>query len=177
MKATDYKESVDTQDRDQPQPWDRQPGEPVDHYHWFKVYLTRPLPRKVAQVAKLSAPTLKGPGWPRSRASGAGRNEPRFSTPTRQSGSSSRPQCASSSCWKNSSKPSSKACSTQPGHRKRRNRPNGPRRSPAATSPRLRGTSSACSGSLRSRVSRSQKSLWKSSTKPALRRNWSTNGH
>jgi len=53
MKDNEFKKTDDAQNGHQPQPWDRQTDEPVDHYHWFKVYLTLPVPRKVAQVAKL----------------------------------------------------------------------------------------------------------------------------
>jgi len=53
MTDNEINKTDNAQDGDQPQPWDRQTGEPVDHYYWFKVYLTLPLPRKVAQVAKL----------------------------------------------------------------------------------------------------------------------------
>ncbi|MDE0182643.1 MAG: hypothetical protein OXL39_14940 [Caldilineaceae bacterium] len=52
MNDTNYKRTDDTRDGDQPQPWDRQPGEPLDCYYWFRLYLRQPLPRKVAQVAK-----------------------------------------------------------------------------------------------------------------------------
>lgn len=53
MNDNEINKTDNSQDGDQPQPWEQQPGEPVDHYYWFKVYLTLPLPRKVAQVAKL----------------------------------------------------------------------------------------------------------------------------
>ena len=52
MNDTDNKRTGDTQDGDQPKPWEQQPGEPVDCYFWFRLFLSLPLPRKVAQVAK-----------------------------------------------------------------------------------------------------------------------------
>ena len=39
-------------DRD-PKPWDQQPDEPPDHYGWFKVYLTLPIPRHLVRVAEI----------------------------------------------------------------------------------------------------------------------------
>ena len=39
---------------DEPRPWDQQPEEPPDHYGWFKIYLTLPLPRYVVRVAELA---------------------------------------------------------------------------------------------------------------------------
>ena len=53
MKDTKFEQAAGTQDGGQPKPWDRQPGEPVDCYHWFRLYLSLSIPRKVAQVAKL----------------------------------------------------------------------------------------------------------------------------
>ncbi|MCY3991299.1 MAG: hypothetical protein OXF50_08755 [Caldilineaceae bacterium] len=53
MSDTNFEKTVGTQDGGQPKPWDRQPGEPEDRYYWFRLYLTQPIPRKVAQVAKL----------------------------------------------------------------------------------------------------------------------------
>lgn len=34
----------------QPHPWEQQPGEPLDRYRWFQVYLTLPLPRSFKTV-------------------------------------------------------------------------------------------------------------------------------
>lgn len=53
MKDNKFEKTDDAQDGHQPQPWDQRPGEPGDCYYWFRLYLTLPLPRKVAQVAKL----------------------------------------------------------------------------------------------------------------------------
>lgn len=53
MKEANFEKTAGTQDGGQPKPWDRQPGEPEDRYYWFRLYLTQPIPRKVAQVAKL----------------------------------------------------------------------------------------------------------------------------
>ncbi len=53
MKDTNFEQAAGTQDGGQPKPWDRQPGEPANCYYWFQVYLTQPIPRKVAQVAQL----------------------------------------------------------------------------------------------------------------------------
>ena len=38
----------------QPQPCDRQPGEPLDRYRWFQIYLTLPSPRRHASVARIA---------------------------------------------------------------------------------------------------------------------------
>ena len=35
-----------------PEPWQQQPGEPLDRYRWFQIYLTRPLPRLMSAVAQ-----------------------------------------------------------------------------------------------------------------------------
>ena len=53
MKDTNFEQAAGTQDGGQPKPWDREPGEPVDCYYWFRIYLAQPIPRKVAQVARL----------------------------------------------------------------------------------------------------------------------------
>lgn len=37
-----------------PQPWERQPGEPLDCYRWFQIYLTRPQPRNLSGVARIA---------------------------------------------------------------------------------------------------------------------------
>ncbi len=37
----------------QPQPCDRQPGEPLDRYRWFQIYLTLPPPRTHKRVAEI----------------------------------------------------------------------------------------------------------------------------
>ena len=37
----------------QPHPWERQPGEPLDRYRWFQVYLTLPLPRTFKTVTRI----------------------------------------------------------------------------------------------------------------------------
>lgn len=44
----------DAQDGQEPKPWERQPGEPPDHFGWFKVYLTLPLPRQLGRVAQFA---------------------------------------------------------------------------------------------------------------------------
>ena len=41
------------QDGNDPKPWDQQPGEPPDHFGWFKVYLTLPIPRNYVRVAEI----------------------------------------------------------------------------------------------------------------------------
>ena len=38
----------------QPQPCERQPGEPLDRYRWFQIYLTLPPPRRHASVAEIA---------------------------------------------------------------------------------------------------------------------------
>ena len=53
MKDTNFEQAAGTQDGGQPKPWDREPGEPEDCYYWFRIYLAQPIPRKVAQVARL----------------------------------------------------------------------------------------------------------------------------
>ncbi|MCY3994234.1 MAG: hypothetical protein OXF50_23625 [Caldilineaceae bacterium] len=35
-----------------PGPWEQQPGEPLDQYRWFQIYLTRPQPRNLSGVAQ-----------------------------------------------------------------------------------------------------------------------------
>ncbi len=40
------------QDGRDPKPWEQQPGEPPDHYGWFKIYLTLPIPRNYVRVAE-----------------------------------------------------------------------------------------------------------------------------
>ena len=52
MNASDFENTGPARDDDQPEPWRRQPGEPPDRYYWFRLYLSLPIPRKVAQVAK-----------------------------------------------------------------------------------------------------------------------------
>ena len=52
MNASDFENTGPDRDDDQPEPWRRQPGEPPDRYYWFRLYLSLPIPRKVAQVAK-----------------------------------------------------------------------------------------------------------------------------
>lgn len=42
------------QDGHEPKPWEQQPGEPLDLYGWFKVYLILPLPRSLARVAQFA---------------------------------------------------------------------------------------------------------------------------
>jgi len=37
-----------------PQPCDRQPGEPLDRYRWFQIYLTLPPPRRHKSVAEIA---------------------------------------------------------------------------------------------------------------------------
>ena len=37
----------------QPHPWERQPGERLDRYRWFQIYLTLPRPRRLATVAQI----------------------------------------------------------------------------------------------------------------------------
>ena len=37
----------------QPYPWERQPGEPLDRYRWFQVYLTLPPPRPFKTVTRI----------------------------------------------------------------------------------------------------------------------------
>lgn len=35
-----------------PEPWEQQPGEPLENYRWLQIYLARPLPRNLAGVAQ-----------------------------------------------------------------------------------------------------------------------------
>lgn len=42
------------QDGHEPKPWEQQPDEPPDHYGWFRVYLTLPLPRQLGRVAQFA---------------------------------------------------------------------------------------------------------------------------
>ncbi|MDE0429548.1 MAG: hypothetical protein OXH98_07220 [Caldilineaceae bacterium] len=42
------------QDGHEPKPWERQSGEPLDLYSWFKVYLILPLPRSLVRVAQFA---------------------------------------------------------------------------------------------------------------------------
>lgn len=37
----------------EPQPWEQQPGETLDHYKWFQVYLCHPLPRTFKSVTQI----------------------------------------------------------------------------------------------------------------------------
>ena len=53
MNGTDFEKTGTAHDDGQPKPWDRQPGEPPDRYYWFRLYLSLPIPRKIAQVAKV----------------------------------------------------------------------------------------------------------------------------
>ena len=53
MNGTDFEKTGAAHNDGQPQPWELQPGEPPDRYYWFRLYLSLPIPRKVAQVAKL----------------------------------------------------------------------------------------------------------------------------
>ncbi|MCY3991298.1 MAG: hypothetical protein OXF50_08750 [Caldilineaceae bacterium] len=41
------------QDGHDRKPWEQQPDEPPDHYGWFKVYLTLPVPRHFVRVAEI----------------------------------------------------------------------------------------------------------------------------
>lgn len=38
----------------QPQPCERQPGEPLERYRWFQIYVTLPLPRRRKSVAEIA---------------------------------------------------------------------------------------------------------------------------
>ena len=35
-----------------PKPWEQQPGEPLDRFRWFQIYVTLPVPRVFARVAQ-----------------------------------------------------------------------------------------------------------------------------
>ena len=35
-----------------PKPWEQQPGEPLDRFRWFQIYLTLPVPRVFSRVAQ-----------------------------------------------------------------------------------------------------------------------------
>ncbi len=35
-----------------PEPWEQQPGEPLEHFRWCQIYLTRPLPRNLTAIAQ-----------------------------------------------------------------------------------------------------------------------------
>ncbi len=35
-----------------PEPWEQQPGEPLEHFRWLQIYLARPLPRNLAGVSQ-----------------------------------------------------------------------------------------------------------------------------
>lgn len=51
MKQNSVVPEENPQDGHETKPWERQPGEPLDYYGWFKVYLTLPLPRHLVRVA------------------------------------------------------------------------------------------------------------------------------
>ena len=53
MKQNSVVPEANPQDGNDPKPWDQQPGEPPDHYGWFKVYLTLPIPRHLVRVAEI----------------------------------------------------------------------------------------------------------------------------
>lgn len=38
--------------RTAPKPWEQQPGEPLDRFRWFQIYVTLPVPRVFARVAQ-----------------------------------------------------------------------------------------------------------------------------
>ncbi len=59
---------TDAQSSPDPQPWDRQPGEPLDRYKWFQVYLCLPLPRTFMSVTQIAG--LKPASRLVSRAAG-----------------------------------------------------------------------------------------------------------
>lgn len=51
--ATDSSENDEY--RPEPQPWEQQPGEPLDRYRWFQLYYTHPRPRTFTGVTQLLA--------------------------------------------------------------------------------------------------------------------------
>ena len=53
MTAIDRQNEDAAENDRQPEPWRQQPGEPLDHYYWFRLFLTLSIPRRVAKVAKL----------------------------------------------------------------------------------------------------------------------------
>ena len=62
MKQNSVVPEEDPQDGHEPKPWERQPGEPLDYYGWFKVYLTLPLPRSLVRVAQFANMNPRS-GW------------------------------------------------------------------------------------------------------------------
>ncbi len=62
LETTEYPTLDDALEQlnSQPQPCERQPGEPLDRYRWFQIYITLPPPRlykRVAEIAGLSPNT------------------------------------------------------------------------------------------------------------------------
>ncbi len=53
MQPNSVGSTENPQDGRDPKPWDQQPGEPPDHYGWFKIYLTLPIPRHLVRVAEI----------------------------------------------------------------------------------------------------------------------------
>jgi len=62
MKQNSVLPEEDPQDGHEPKPWEQQPGEPLDYYGWFKVYLTLPLPRSLVRVAQFANMNPRS-GW------------------------------------------------------------------------------------------------------------------
>jgi len=54
MSFDSVRPEENAQDGHEPKPWEQQPDEPPDHYGWFKVYLTLPLPRQIGRVAQFA---------------------------------------------------------------------------------------------------------------------------
>ena len=53
MQDNNSETTGNTIDDHAPKPWQQQPQEPPDHFGWFQVYLTLPLPRYIVRVAQI----------------------------------------------------------------------------------------------------------------------------
>ena len=54
MSQNSIEPKEDPQDGCDPKPWEQQPGEPPDHFGWFKIYLALPVPRRLVRVAEFA---------------------------------------------------------------------------------------------------------------------------
>ena len=175
MKDTNFEQAAGTQDGGQPKPWDRQPGEPEDCYYWFRLYLTQPIPRKVAQVARLIGTNSERTYL--SKIARQWRWEERaicFDADKAQQiviQAEMREQLLLDQLFD----AQFQACSTQPRPSRTPSSTGWTATKRAATSPRLRSTSAACSVSFCNRVSRPRRAPRKSATK-TLSRSWSRKG-
>ena len=53
MPDQSYEQAVSSKDDHTPKPWEQLPDEPPDHFGWFQVYLTLPVPRHLVRVAQI----------------------------------------------------------------------------------------------------------------------------